>query len=72
MKTLWQKLSLENKSKLLLFKQEYPYIDIKLITKLEEEVSFTNLSVEDAYRLLQETTGKEITITNLSELFYDN
>lgn len=72
MKTLWEKLSLENKSKLLLFKQQYPYSGIKLITKLEEEISFTNLSVEDAYRLLQETSGKEITITNLNELFYDN
>jgi hypothetical protein len=72
MKTLWEKLTLENKSKLLLFKQQYPYSGIKLITKLEQEVSCMNLSVEDAYRLLQETTGKEITITNLIELFYEN
>lgn len=72
MKTLYEKLSEENKSKLLLYKQQYPYSGIKLITKLEEEVSFTNLSVENAYRLLQETTGKEITITNLNELFYEN
>jgi hypothetical protein len=72
MKTLWQKLSEENKGKLLLFKQQYPYSGIKLITILEQEVSFLSLSVENAYRLLQETTGKEITITNLNELFYEN
>ena len=29
------------------------------------------LSVEDAYRILQETTKKEITINNLMELFYE-
>lgn len=70
MKTLWEKLSEENKCKLLLYKQQYTYSGMALITKLKEEVSFTNLSVENAYRLLQETTGKEITITNLNELFY--
>lgn len=72
MKTLWQKLTEVNKGKLLLYKQQYPYSGMALITKLEQEVSFTNLSVENAYRLLQETSGKEITITNLNELFYGN
>lgn len=71
MKTLYEKLSEVNKCKILLYKQEYPYSGSKLITTLETEISFTNLSVEDAYRLLQETTGKEITITNLNELFYE-
>ena len=72
MKTLWEKLSEENKGKLLLYKQEYPYSGSKLITTLETEISCMKLSVEDAYRLLQETSGKEITITNLNELFYEN
>lgn len=72
MKTLWQKLTEVNKGKILLYKQEYPYSGSKLITTLETEISCMKLSVEDAYRLLQETTKKEITINNLIELFYEN
>jgi len=71
MKTLYEKLTDENKGKLLLYKQQYPYIGKKLITTLETEISCMNLSVEDAYRVLQETTKKEITINNLMELFYE-
>jgi hypothetical protein len=72
MKTLWQKLTEVNRGKILLYKQEYPYSGSKLITTLETEISCMKLSVEDAYRLLQETTKKEITINNLLELFYEN
>jgi hypothetical protein len=72
MKTLWEKLSEVNKGKLLLHKQQYQYSGAKLINTLETEISCMNLSVEDAYRVLQETTKKEITINNLMELFYDN
>lgn len=71
MKTLWEKLSEVNKGKLLLYKQQYHYSGSKLITTLETEISCMKLSVEDAYRLLQETTKKEITINNLMELFYE-
>ena len=72
MKTLWQKLTEVNRGKILLYKQEYPYSGSKLITTLQTEISCMKLSVEDAYRLLQETTKKEITINNLLELFYEN
>jgi len=71
MKTLWEKLTDVNKGKLLLYKEQYPYIGKKLITTLETEFSCMALSVEDAYRVLQETTKKEITINNLMELFYE-
>jgi hypothetical protein len=71
MKTLWEKLTDVNKGKLLLYKEQYPYVGKKLITTLETEISCMKLSVEDAYRVLQETTKKEITINNLMELFYE-
>lgn len=69
MKTLWQKLNEENKSKLEVLKLDYPTFFGDLIKTLKKTTSWTELTVYDASNLLQETSGKDLSINNLYNLF---
>jgi hypothetical protein len=72
MKTLWEKLSDENKSKLEFLKLDYPTLFGGLIETLKKTTSWIELTVYDANTLLQETSGKDLSINNLNDLFYEN
>jgi hypothetical protein len=72
MESLWKKLSPDHRAKIKNSQTILPNRKIKLIKSLKEEVSYSNLSVENAYLTLQETTKKEISINNLFELFNIN
>jgi hypothetical protein len=72
MKTLWEKLSEENKSKLEVLKLDYPTLFGGLIETLKKTTSWTELTVYDANTLLQETSEKDLSINNLNDLFYEN
>jgi len=72
MKTLWEKLSEENKSKLEVLKLDYPTLFGGLIETLKKQTAWTELTVYDANTLLQETSGKDLSINNLNDLFYGN
>lgn len=69
MESLWKKLSPNHRAKIKNSQTILPNRKINLIKSLKEEVSYSNLSVENAYLTLQETTKKEISINNLFELF---
>jgi hypothetical protein len=71
MKTLWDKLSEENKKKLEVSKLQFPALFGGLINTLKEQTAWTELKVYDANILLSETIGKEISINNLYDLFDD-
>lgn len=72
MKTLWQKLSKENKTKLKETKRLYPATANNLINALKSEVAWTSLKMEHVMYLLQETNSKRFDINPLDNLFYDN
>jgi hypothetical protein len=69
MESLWKKLSPDHRAKIKNSQTILPNRKINLIKSLKEEVFYSNLSVENAYLTLQETTKKEISINNLFELF---
>jgi hypothetical protein len=72
MKTLWEKLSAENKSKLEVLKLDYPTSFGGLIETLKKTTSWIELTVYDANTLLQETSEKDLSINDLHDLFYEN
>ena len=72
MKTLWQKLSKENKTKLKETKRLYPTTASNLINALKSEVAWTSLKMEHVMYLLQETNSKRFDINPLDNLFYGN
>ena len=67
MKTLWKKLSKENREKIK--SSPYKYLATKLQYKLKSEVAWTNLRFESIIFLLQETTGEKTLIENVDKLF---
>jgi len=69
MKTLWKKLSKENRSKLK--SCPYRFTAKKLICELKSEVAWTNLRFESIIFLMQETTGEKTLIENVDNLFND-
>jgi hypothetical protein len=69
MKTLWKKLSKENRSKLKTC--PYRFTAKKLICELKSEVAWTNLRFESVIFLMQETTGEKTLIENVDNLFND-
>jgi hypothetical protein len=69
MKTLWQRLSKENKAKLKETKRLSPAITNKLIEALKIEVGFTQLKLEQVIFLLQVTNQKRFDINPLIDLF---
>jgi hypothetical protein len=71
MKTLYQKLSKENKTKLKETKKLYPATATNLINALKSEVAWTSLKMEHALYLLQETNSKRFDINPLTDLFDD-
>jgi len=67
MKTLWKKLSKENRQKIK--SSPYKYRSTKLQAELKTEVAWTNLRFESIIFLLQETTGEKTLIENVDKLF---
>ncbi len=72
MKNLWQKLSEENRTKLEYLKLQYPTLGSNLIKTLKEQTAWSELTVYDAGIILRETSGKDLIINDLYNLFYDN
>lgn len=71
MKTLWKRLSKENRNKLKVSAIKYPHSIGPLIKALKTEYSYISLSFECIIFLLQETTGEQTTYTNVDKLFND-
>ena len=69
MLTLWERLSKENREKIEESKILYPTASLSLIEALQSNVSFSNLKFKHIVWLVQETTGKEVTLSNVQELF---
>ena len=67
MKTLWKKISKENREKIK--SSPYKYLATKLQYELKSEVAWTNLRFESIIFLLQETTGEKTLIENVDKLF---
>jgi hypothetical protein len=67
MRTLWKKLSKENRQKIK--SSPYKYLATKLQNELKMEVAWTSLRFESVIFLLQETTGEKTTIENVDNLF---
>lgn len=71
MKTLWKRLSKENRNKLKVSAIKYPHSIGLLIKALKTEYSYNSLTFECIVWLLQETTGEQTTLTNVDKLFND-
>ena len=69
MKTLWKRLSKENRKKLKVSAKMYPHSIGQLIKALKTEYSYSSLIFEHILWLMQETTGEQTTITNVDNLF---
>jgi hypothetical protein len=69
MKTLWQRLSKENKEKIKA--SPYKYLSVKLQNELKIEVAWSSLKFESIIFLMQETTGEKTLIENVDKLFED-
>lgn len=67
MKTLWKKLSKENREKIK--SSPYKYLATKLQYELKSEVAWTNLRFESIIFLMQNTTGEKTLIKNVDKLF---
>lgn len=67
MKTLWKKLSKENRQKIK--SSPYKYLSTKLQCQLKSEVAWTNLRFESIIFLMQNTTGEKTLIENVDKLF---
>jgi len=67
MKTLWKKLSKENREKIK--SSPYKYLATKLQCQLKSEVAWTNLRFESIIFLMQNTTGEKTLIENVDKLF---
>lgn len=67
MKTLWKKLSKENRQKIK--SSPYKYLATKLQYELKSEVAWTNLRFESIILLMQNTTGEKTLIENVDKLF---
>ena len=71
MKTLWKRLSKENRNKLKFSAKKYPHSIGKLIKALKTKYTYFDLPFEHILWLMQETTGEQTTITNVDKLFND-
>lgn len=71
MKTLWKRLSKENRNKLKVSAKMYPHSIEQLIKALKTEYTYFNLTFEHILWLMQETTGDQTTVTNVDKLFND-
>ena len=69
MKSLWNRLSKENRDKLLAINIIYEKPRNELILDLRNYVSFMDLTFMQVIWLLQETTKEQPSIENLEKLF---
>jgi hypothetical protein len=71
MKTLWEKLTEENKSKLENYKEQYPTIANNLIQALQTKVSWIDLRVIEMMHLFDALEIKDFNfVTPLDNIFY--
>ena len=71
MKTLWQKLTEENKTKLENYKEQYPTIANNLIQALQTKISWIDLRVIEMMHLFDALEVKDFEfITPLDNIFY--
>ena len=69
MKSLWNRLSKENRDKILAIHIVYEKHKNELILDLRNYVSFMDLTFTQVVWLLQETTKEQPSIENLEKLF---
>ena len=69
MKSLWNRLSKENRDKILAIHIVYEKPKNELILDLRNYVSFMDLTFTQVVWLLQETTKEQPSIENLEKLF---
>ena len=69
MKTLWKRLSKENRNKLKVSAKMYPHSIGQLIKALKTKYTYFDLPFERILWLMQETTGDQTTVTNVDNLF---
>jgi hypothetical protein len=67
MKTLWKRLSKENRQKIK--SSTYKYLSAKLQAELKNEVAWSSLKFESVIFLMQNTTGEKPLIENVVKLF---
>ena len=73
MKTLYEKLTEENKTKLENYKEQYPTIANNLIQALQTKVSWIDLRVIEMMHLFDALEVKDFNfVTPLDNLFYGN
>jgi hypothetical protein len=71
MKSLWKKLSKENRNKLENYKEQYPSIANNLIQALQTKVSWIDLRVIEMMHLFDALEVKEFMfVTPLDNIFY--
>jgi hypothetical protein len=67
MKTLWKRLSKENRQKIK--SSPYKYLSTKLQHELKMEVAWSSLRFESIIFLMQNTTNETTLIENVDKLF---
>ena len=71
MKTLWEKMSEQDRVKLQNYKEKYPTIADKLIVSLKAEVSWAQLKVIELMQLFEALEINEFNFINpLDKIFY--
>ena len=71
MKTLWEKMSEQDRVKLQNYKNEFPTIATVLIKTLQEKVAWSDLRVFELMRLFEALEINEFNfITPLDKIFY--
>jgi hypothetical protein len=71
MKTLFERLKDEHKEQLEEMKLLYPTSHDNLVKTLQEKYGWSDLTISEASTLVLNTSNELLTITNLSELFYE-
>ena len=71
MKTLFENLKEEHLLQLKEMEKKYPNSYAAIVKELKEKTMYSYLTISDAYTLLINTTNKGLSLTNLSELFYE-
>ncbi len=72
MKTLWDKLSEENRNKLKKYKEQHPTIANNLIMDLKIKISWIDLKVIEMMHLFDALAVKDFNfVTPLDNIFYE-
>lgn len=71
MKTLFERLKEQHKEQLEEMKLLFPVSHDNLVKTLQEKYGWSDLTISEASTLVLNTSNEPLTITNLSELFYE-